>query len=169
MDPTTLNILLMILGAILGGIIAPIINHVLGKWLKRKNRELGIHSAIFFLLLANAAWVMGEIIVQVIDILRDLEAAEYNKLRGWTYVSTLIVYIVAVLGLFAANDQVPSNLADKNLSFFEKPRGPLAMFIIGNILWIFGDSSNPFLCPLRPALYLIKDISVGNSVVWLFH
>ncbi|HEX7313514.1 MAG TPA: hypothetical protein VF297_06310 [Pyrinomonadaceae bacterium] len=138
-DATTFNILTMILGAVLGGVIAPICNQIIRR-LFRDKKEISINSAILFLILGNAAWIIGEVTLQLIDILRDPDAsaAEFANLRSIAYIVNLSIYILAAYSLYIAYEHTPKGEEGRR-NIFQLRDGPLAPFILGNIAWVVGE------------------------------
>jgi amino acid transporter len=130
----------MVLGAILGGIIAPICNQIIRRLFKDR-KDIGLNSAILFLMCGNAAWIVGEATMQFIDILRDpsVSSAEFGNVRALAYLVNLLVYILAACSLYIAYEHIPSKKEGEKFSFIKLRKGPLAPFIIGNWLWVVGE------------------------------
>lgn len=136
MDDTSLGLLTMIVGAILGGVIAPLGQEIVDRFFRRRNRALGLHSAILFLFVANGIWIIGEITLQILY----LSDAQFS---GSAYALGLILalglFISAAASLWIAYQQLPS-APSHALTFLEHRGGPLAFFIFGNLLWVVGEA-----------------------------
>jgi len=129
----------MIVGAILGGVVAPVGQELINKVFKKADKTIGIHSAVLILFLANATWIIGEAVIQLLYI------PNLNK-TGHSYGLGLIIgitlFILASLALWVSYQELPQSQQGEqpvNLSLLEKRDGPLALFILGNIFWIVGE------------------------------
>ena len=144
MDSETFNIVTMVLGAILGGTIAPVGNEIVRRLFRRENRQLGLHSAILFLLFANGTWILGDATVNLIYMGRDFGyfSGEGDEPRtigfAIAWIVSLCIFALAATSLWIAYQHIPETPGKINLEFLEGRRGPLALLILGNLLWILG-------------------------------
>lgn len=141
MDSTSLNLATMVLGAILGGILAPIGNEVVSKIFRKNKKKIGLYSALLFLFAANGLWIMGEIGIQIFYASRDVQLSLPDIAYARPVGLLVIVGVLALASysLWISYQHLPTDDQKDDVSYLAQRRGPLAFFIIGNILWISGE------------------------------
>ena len=122
-DSIAVSIFTMVIGAVLGSILAPFSQELVER-LFGKKRKVGVESAFLFLLVANGIWIIGEVFIA-----SELLSSPLTILGG------AFILIIAALSLTLAYRGL-STANEDDYNFLAKRNSPLGLLILGNLFWI---------------------------------
>ncbi len=125
-DEHFFSIFTMIIGGILGSILSPLGKEFVEEYFSRRSKSIGIHSALFFLLAANAIWVICEILT-----FSDLFSAALPRLM------VAILFALSAVVLFIAFSHIPKIDGNNELVQYANT---FKYLLLGNLCWITAET-----------------------------
>lgn len=139
-DEVPLAIFTMVVGAILGAVIAPIGEALMEVLLERKRKRRIFHVAFLLFFAANGVWIIGEIFVEMF--------VRTGGRVGWpTAIAIAFIFGLAAITFAIGFRFLPKFDGDPTTQGIA---GALKFLIIGNIFWITGEIIETFAWELWP-------------------
>ena len=120
------GVVTMVVGALLGAVLSPAIEHVVANRFSKSGPSHSFANGLVLLCSANAAWVLSFVTLRL------------SERAAVAIVATAALYLVTLILFIAAYNQL------KDSAVHDKPPGlhQLVMpLLAGNLLWVIGEGS----------------------------